>query len=406
MGRMGRTAVGALSVALAAAGWAIGAGHPAEASDGVAVTTTTGLVPVPSSTTTSIVATTTTVAPGDPTTVPGSSTTSTTDGGASPTTSAPSAASTTPPTGAPTGSSTTRSSGAPADPRLLAASAAVSRTGPSATDRLLQALAPLQKFGLTPLQTALVGFGSFPVAGRAFYSDDWLEYRSTPSPHLHEGIDIDAADGTPLRSPTDGTLTYSNSDPDGYGLTAIVTQSDGTTYVMAHMSATVLGLSNGSPVRTGQVVGFVGATGDATGPHCHFEVHPRGGPGVDGKALLDQWIQQALASAPALIAAFQDARSAADQPQVEPVPVSVPQVHLLGPRPRSRLATTASLRAPAWSAAGTVRAGGLAGLLALGGAGTVVAARRRRRAGGADPEPPAEPPGSQEPPGGPDGPSG
>ena len=404
--------LGVLSVALGATGWAVGAGHPAQASDGSAVTTTTVVVPTPSTTsTTSIGTTTSTTDPGSSTTTtdPGSTTTSTitTDigPGGSTTTTAPADGSVTAPTGISSGSSTTTSV-PPADPRLEAEARSVSRTPPSSTGPLLAALSPLQRFGLTPLQTALVGFGSFPVAGPATYTDDWLEYRATPTPHLHQGIDIDAAQGTPLRSPTDGVLVYSNSDPDGYGLTAVVTQPDGTTYVMAHMSATVLGLSNGSQVRTGQVVGFVGSSGDATGPHCHFEVHPHGGPGVDGKTLLDLWLQQALDAAPALITAFQDARSAADQPRVEPVPVSVPQAHLLGSRPRSRLSTTASLRAPAWSAAGTVRTGGLAGLLALGGAGTLVAARRRRRTDDGPGAPPEGPPGNHEPPEGSEGPSG
>jgi hypothetical protein len=185
----------------------------------------------------------------------------------------------------------------------------VHRSGPSSTASLVSALAPLGRYGLSPLQQALVGFGRFPVAGPSVYTDDWLEYRSFPTPHLHQGIDIAAAYGTPLRSPAAGMLTYSNSDPDGYGLTAIVTGSDGTTYVLAHMSATVLGLSSGRTVSEGQVIGFVGDSGDATGPHLHFEIHPGGGPGIDAKPVLDRWLMAATAAAPALVAAYAAARS-------------------------------------------------------------------------------------------------
>src|SRR5581483_6711151 len=171
---------------------------------------------------------------------------------------------------------------------MKAESASVHRTPPSSTLPLLVALAPLGQLGFTPVQEALVGFGRFPVGGPASYSDDWLEFRPGPPAGLHPGIDIPAAEGTPIRAPAAGTLTYNESDPNGYGLVAMVTQPDKTLFLMAHMSATVLGLSSGAHVDAGQVIGFVGATGNATGPHVHFEVHPYGGPGVDGKPFLDQ----------------------------------------------------------------------------------------------------------------------
>lgn len=206
-------------------------------------------------------------------------------------------------------------------------SQAVVRTPPSSTSVLVKALAPLQNFGLTAVQADIAGMGHFPVAGMASYYDDWLEYRATPTPHLHEGIDIVAPLGTPIRAPADGTLSYSTADPDGYGLTAIVTQSDGTYYVMAHMSAVVRGLTGNQAVHAGQVVGFVGDSGDATGPHCHFEVHPLGGPGIDAKPILDLWQLQAAADAPALIAKYQAAYQAARTPSKSPAPdVALPVI--------------------------------------------------------------------------------
>ncbi|HEX3541786.1 MAG TPA: M23 family metallopeptidase [Acidimicrobiales bacterium] len=217
-------------------------------------------------------------------------------------------------------------------PALLAIANSVRRSPPSSTAALLAALAPLKQLGYSPVQAAIVGMGQFPVAGPAFYTDDWLEPRPGPIPRLHMGDDIVAAQSTPIRAPIDGTLKYDTSDPAGYGLFADVTGADKTFYRMAHMSATVAGLATGAAVKQGQVVGFVGATGDATGPHVHFEVHPGGGAGVDPKPILDAWQAAAIAAVPALIRSFkvEPAATAATLPQVPaalpaaPVPFSRP----------------------------------------------------------------------------------
>lgn len=397
---VGRSGAGAALVAVGLGGLlgprAVAVDAPAP---DAAITTTTSSPPPPtlppagSSTTTS-------TDPGSTTTDPagdGSTTTSAPgqSGGSSSTTSASAGSGPTSSTTAPSNAS----SSVPApDPRLQATAASIPRSGPGTTWPLLVALAPLTHFGLTQTQTALVGFGDFPVGGPAYYTDDWLEYRSTPTPHLHEGIDIVAPPGTPLRSPTDGLLTYSNSDPDGYGITAIVTQPDKTAFVMAHMSATVLGLSTGAHVTSGQVVGFVGATGDATGPHCHFEVHPYGGAGVDGKPFLDQWLTQALAGAPALVTAFQTASARGAEPHVASVPVSVPirppRLRLLGtPHALSR---AGALRAPAWNAAAVVRGVGLSAAVVGGAFGGAVVRRRRRSSAPKDDPDPKSDPGSED----------
>jgi hypothetical protein len=145
------------------------------------------------------------------------------------------------------------------------------------------------------------------------------------------GDDIVAAMGTPLRAPVDGVLTYDHSDPDGYGLDAVVTGSDKTFYRLAHMSATVTGLATGATVKEGQVIGFVGDSGDATGPHCHFEVHPLGGAGIDPKPILDAWNKAAIAGVPALIAAITATPATTALPPVAIV-LPLPQVALSPPR--------------------------------------------------------------------------
>ena len=60
-----------------------------------------------------------------------------------------------------------------------------------------------------------------------------------------------------------------------------MTIADGTYFFYAHMSAFAPGLSVGSAVKAGQIIGQVGMTGDAPIPHLHFEVHPGGGASVN-----------------------------------------------------------------------------------------------------------------------------
>lgn len=151
-----------------------------------------------------------------------------------------------------------------------------------------------------------MGMGRFPVAGPSYFSDDFGDPRFTPEPHTHKGNDIFAAFDTPVRSPADGVLQYS-VEPLAGGNAAYVTEPDGTYYYMAHLSGFVPGLSSGSTVRQGQVVGFNGDTGNAKGgaPHVHFEVHPGGGAAVNPKPILDQWLADALAAVPTLLAPYQ-----------------------------------------------------------------------------------------------------
>jgi hypothetical protein len=180
----------------------------------------------------------------------------------------------------------------------------IKRTGASSTSKLLDALRALDDFGLTPQEEALIGMGHFPVAGNAAYNDDFLMPRHGPPFHLHQGNDIWAATGTPVRAPFDGSVRYSDGGLGGLGV--YLTMPDGTYFYNAHLSATVRGLSSGASVKQGQVIGFVGSSGNADGgaPHDHFEIHPKGGPAVNPKPILDGWLADALAQVPALVAAY------------------------------------------------------------------------------------------------------
>lgn len=179
------------------------------------------------------------------------------------------------------------------------------RTGASSTASLVDALKPLLNFGMTPQEAMTLGMGQFPLLGVANWTDDWLDPRSGPPPHQHQGTDVFAAFDVPVRSPVDGTIRFEDSGLGGKG--AFVTAPDGTYYYMAHLNAFVPDLANGSKVRQGQVVGYNGDSGNARGgaPHVHFEVHPFGGAAVNPKPFLDAWLAAATARVPEVLASFQ-----------------------------------------------------------------------------------------------------
>ena len=177
----------------------------------------------------------------------------------------------------------------------------VPRSSPNNTSVLMDALQPLvDEFGLTETEAWVIGFGRFPVAGPASFTHDWQNARYTPSFHLHQGTDIFASLGTPVRAPFDGVLRH--GDGGAGGTSAYVTMPDGTFAYNAHLAAWVPGQQSGQHVKQGEVIGFVGNTGNAEGGahHNHFELHPKGGAAVDPKAYLDLWIAEAIAQAPAL----------------------------------------------------------------------------------------------------------
>ena len=141
-------------------------------------------------------------------------------------------------------------------------------------------------------------YAPFPVAGPASYTDDFGEPRTFPEPHSHKGVDIVAGLGTPIVSSGSGTVAFGANEVGGTFLTVSVPQSD--CYFYAHLDRYADGLASGDAVHRGDIIGYVGATGDATGPHLHFEIHPRCGEAVDPTPYLDRWLSQARQTARAL----------------------------------------------------------------------------------------------------------
>ncbi len=88
---------------------------------------------------------------------------------------------------------------------------------------------------------------------------------------MHNGTDYAANSGTPVRSIGDGTVVRANYNS-GYGNVVDVRHPNGYVTRYAHLRGFAKSVSAGARVSMGQTIGFVGATGLATGPHLHFEV--------------------------------------------------------------------------------------------------------------------------------------
>jgi murein DD-endopeptidase MepM/ murein hydrolase activator NlpD len=93
------------------------------------------------------------------------------------------------------------------------------------------------------------------------------------SPDLHHGVDVAAPSGTPVRAMKDGRVAFAGSRG-GYGMLVIVDHGPNLRTLYAHLSR--IDVQQGQRVRGGELIGAVGATGNATGPHLHFEILQRG----------------------------------------------------------------------------------------------------------------------------------
>lgn len=125
----------------------------------------------------------------------------------------------------------------------------------------------------------------FPVYGTASFGDSFGAPRPDVPGGWHHGEDIFAAAGTPLLAVADGTLhTIGFNRIGGYRIW--LRDTEGNEFYYAHLSAYSPLAVEGRSVQAGDVLGFVGDTGDADGgaPHLHFEIHPSSmaGLGYDG----------------------------------------------------------------------------------------------------------------------------
>jgi len=92
---------------------------------------------------------------------------------------------------------------------------------------------------------------------------------------MHRGVDFAAAKGTPIYAAGDGVVMKKET-AGGYGKYISIKHGGSFSTAYAHMNKYARGLKVGARVKQGQVIGYVGSTGQATGPHLHYEVHEGG----------------------------------------------------------------------------------------------------------------------------------
>ena len=113
-----------------------------------------------------------------------------------------------------------------------------------------------------------------PVQRAVAYADTWGAPRS--GGRSHQGVDMMASSGTPLVAVVSGSVNFKQTPLGGNSIW--LSGDDGNRYFYAHLS----GFEGSSrSVSQGDVIGYVGSTGNAYTPHLHFEVHPGGGVAVN-----------------------------------------------------------------------------------------------------------------------------
>jgi murein DD-endopeptidase MepM/ murein hydrolase activator NlpD len=123
---------------------------------------------------------------------------------------------------------------------------------------------------------AIIGTGVFPVHGAYSFGGADARFGAQRDGHIHQGQDVIAASGTPLVSPVAGVVYWRAVQASGAGHYLVIRGTDGVDYVLMHLLAGSELVDKGDAVTAGQQIGQVGATGDADGPHLHFEIWPHG----------------------------------------------------------------------------------------------------------------------------------
>ncbi|HEY9625868.1 MAG TPA: LysM peptidoglycan-binding domain-containing protein [Coleofasciculaceae cyanobacterium] len=103
---------------------------------------------------------------------------------------------------------------------------------------------------------------------------------------MHAGIDIAADTGTPIYAAATGVVQYSDWNSGGYGNLVEILHPDGSFTRYAHLNRSLV--REGQRVRQGEQIAEMGSTGYSTGPHLHFEVHPKSSGAVNPMAYLPQ----------------------------------------------------------------------------------------------------------------------
>ena len=161
-------------------------------------------------------------------------------------------------------------------------------------------------FGLCLACPTLGAAGAETACTGMVLPPEQLSYVSRGFGHGHTGIDMMAPYGSPIRAAAGGTVIYAGWYF-AYGKIIDVRHADGLVTRYAHMSEFAPGIAPGKPVAAGQVIGQVGTTGRAQGPHVHFEVR------VEGRAVDPKPYLALAACPPQMPAPVEEARAPSDR---------------------------------------------------------------------------------------------
>jgi len=123
------------------------------------------------------------------------------------------------------------------------------------------------------------GFGPSP-----YWFEPSIRVGTTVYPHFHTGLDLAVPWGAPVHAALAGRVEYAGWES-GYGYTVVLLHDNGLRTLYAHLSD--FAVRSGAHVAQGAVIAHAGATGNATGPHLHFEVRPDPQSVADPMAYLD-----------------------------------------------------------------------------------------------------------------------
>ncbi|WP_341730696.1 peptidoglycan DD-metalloendopeptidase family protein [Microcoleus sp. EPA2] len=190
------------------------------------------------------------------------------------------------------------------DPARAAQSQPIDLTPNSNLERPVVATAPLGSQGYDPLSNPSLGQMVSPELPPLSGADTYLPNGSKQSANgfiwpakgvftsgygwrwgrMHKGIDVAGPIGTPIVAASDGVVTYAQWNDGGYGYLVEITHPDGTETIYAHNSRILV--QKGQRVAQGEQISEMGSTGNSTGPHLHFEIHPAGSGAVNPMAFL------------------------------------------------------------------------------------------------------------------------
>lgn len=136
--------------------------------------------------------------------------------------------------------------------------------------------------------------GVFPVQGPYTFGGPGARFGAGRPGHIHQGQDVVAASGQPIVAPVAGTVLWEANQPSAAGIYLVEHGADGRDYVFMHIKARTLQVRVGDALAPGEQLAQVGATGDASGPHLHFEIwvggwYATGGAPIDPLPQLKRW---------------------------------------------------------------------------------------------------------------------